>query len=253
MSLGEPLDTLAAAWAADPHPTRAAAIGDALRKRGDLGPARSLLNRATDRYPDSVPLWLSAARLAVAEADSTALRESLGKALALDPAHRVALELAGGYAPELLAEAAPEPELTVPGVEESVSQAETDEPVSTDPVPITESLAALYHRQGHLELAMAAYAELVRRDPANRTAAERHQAIGAELAATRPVPFDSRVSGGRATGEWLTSLATAGPARAPKPTEFDRFFEPESAPAEVPTAPAADFDAFQRWLQELER
>src|SRR5690606_19592614 len=104
MSLGEPLDTLAAAWAADPHPTRAAAIGDALRKRGDLRPARTFLNRATDRFPDSVPLWLAAARLSIDEADATALRESLGKALSLDPGHRLARELAGGHLPDLLAE-----------------------------------------------------------------------------------------------------------------------------------------------------
>src|SRR5690606_34267241 len=110
MSLGEPLDTLAAAWAADPHPTRAAAIGDALRKRGDLRAARSFLNRATDRFPDSLPLWLAAARVAIDEADSAAVRETLSHALLLDPAHPVAQSLAGGYSPELLMESLCEPE-----------------------------------------------------------------------------------------------------------------------------------------------
>ena len=250
MSLGEPLDTLAAAWAADPHPTRAAAIGDALRKRGDLRAARSFLNRATDRFPGSLPLWLAAARLSIEEADSTALRVALGSALSLDPAHPLARELAGGYLPELLAEAecAPEPEPdqgAEPGLEADAEGA----PGELDPVPVTESLAALYHRQGHLELALAAYAELAARSPSSQVAAERHRAISAELAATRPRPFDARLSGGRSTGDWLAAIASAAPSRQAEPTEFDQFFEPSAPPA----APTADFDAFQRWLQELER
>ncbi|HRP08724.1 MAG TPA: hypothetical protein PLL69_09570, partial [Gemmatimonadales bacterium] len=213
MSLGEPLDTLAAAWAADPHPTRAAAIGDALRKRGDLRSARSFLNRATDRFPGSVPLWLAVARLSIDEADATALRASLGQALSLDPVHPVAMALAGGHMPDLLAgsECVPEEGGDPPagvGADNPAAPLGEEESEDLDPVPVTESLAALYHRQGHLEQALAAYAELARRTPANQVAAERHRAISAELAATRPVPFDTRLSGGRSTGQWLAAIAS---------------------------------------------
>lgn len=119
------------------------------------------------------------------------------------------------------------------------------------PPIITESLAALYHRQGHLEEALAAYAELAARDPSNDSVAARHEAIRRELVAQRPLPFDARESGGRSVAAWLGAVAAARPAagRGGGEASFDAFYEPPPAPADA----TADFDAFQRWLEELSR
>jgi hypothetical protein len=97
-------------------------------------------------------------------------------------------------------------------------------------------------------MALAAYSELAARDPANATVAARHEAVRDELAASRPLPFDARESGGRATGPWLAQLAAVSPARK-RPAEFDAFYDPPPAPAE----PEADLGAFQRWLEELDK
>lgn len=114
---------------------------------------------------------------------------------------------------------------------------------------ITESLAALYHQQGHLEEALAAYAELAARDPSNDTVAARHEAVRREMATQRPLPFDARQSGGRSVADWLGGLAAARPAAGRDAASLDAFYEPPPAPADA----TADFDAFQRWLEELAR
>ncbi len=117
------------------------------------------------------------------------------------------------------------------------------------PPIVTESLAALYHQQGHLEEAMAAYAELAARDPSNDTIASRHESLRRELAARRPLPFDARQSGGRGVAAWLGTIAAARPAGRAEDSALDAFYQPPPAPADA----TADFDAFQRWLEELAR
>jgi tetratricopeptide (TPR) repeat protein len=253
MSLEQPLDALAARWADHPHPTVCAALADGLRKRGDLRRASALLGRGIDLFPGHLPLWLTSARVALDRGDPVAVETALGRALAIDPTHPVAREMAAEAAPALL-ESAPEPEPETISFTETadpgkVSDAESEAEAGTGTAElVTESLAALYHRQGHLELALAAYSELAARDPANDTVAERHEAVRHEFAASRPLPFDARESGGKSTRAWLADLATVVPDRR-RPAEFDAFYDAPTAPPDAP----ADFDAFQRWLQGLEK
>jgi tetratricopeptide (TPR) repeat protein len=240
MPAGPSLDTLAARWAANPNPTVCAALGDGLRKRGDIRGALALLNQGTDRFPEHVPLWIALARSALAANDTTMAETALARALTLDPHHPVALEMATATAPALL-EAEPNEPVVLEGEDE-------DEPGPETPVLVTESLAALYHRQGHLELALAAYAELTSREPDNVTLAERYAAVQREFQAARPLPYDAAEAGGTAVSDWLGALARTEP-RPVRPPEFDAFYQPPPAPPEA----TADFSSFRRWLQELDR
>jgi hypothetical protein len=63
------------------------------------------------------------------------------------------------------------------------------------------------------------------------------------------VPFDAQVSGGESAASWIGRVVATRPVAVPRRDGFDAFYEPPPAPA----APADDFDAFQRWLQELDR
>lgn len=247
MSLGHPLDALAARWADDPHPTACAALADGLRKRGDLHAALGIAGRGADRFPGHLPLWITMARVAEASNDRSGCVIALSKALAIDPDHPMAREMAAELASELI-QPPEEPEpfyLT----DHADDEADTESHESAGPSElVTESLAALYHRQGHLALAVAAYGELAARDPGNASMAARHEAVRHELAASQPVPFDARKSGGRPVKEWLAQLGTVAPD-PPRPTGFDAFYDPPSAP----TDEAADFGAFQRWLEELDK
>jgi tetratricopeptide (TPR) repeat protein len=249
--LGHPLEALSARWAEDPHPTVGAALADGLRKRGDFRGASALLGKATDRFPGHLPLWIAAARLAAETGDPVGAEAALARALAIDPGHPVAREMAAEVAPGLL-EGPPEVDTLyfTEAVEAEGGAGPTNDKGTESEAAdlVTESLAALYHRQGHLALALAAYSELAARDPANTTVAARHEAVRHEFAASRPLPFDARESGGRSTQEWLAGLALVSPHRL-RPAEFDAFYDPPAAPPEA----AADFDAFQRWLQELDR
>lgn len=242
MPAGQPLDTLAARWAADPHPTVCAALADGLRKRGDLRGALALLNQGTDRYSEHLPLWLTLARTAIDIGDTALAETALARALMIDAHHPVVLDLATATAPTLL------------GVSDDGDplcfEEEGDGPAAGPdaPVLVTESLAALYHRQGHLDLALAAYAELAARDPGNSTVADRHAAVQQEFRKAQPLPFGASETGGRSTGEWLAALARVQPG-AVRPAEFDAFYQPPPAPPEA----TGDFSAFRRWLQELDR
>lgn len=253
MSLGHALDSLAARWAADPDPTTGAALADGLRKRGELAQARALLERAVDQFPGAPVLLLTRARVAQAQGDREAVARDLARVLADDPTHPVARGLATTLAPEVLtavdaAEADPEPPLDGWPDDDSAGT-EPHEASAHTPVLVTESLAALYHRQGHLELAAAAYLELAERQPDNLALRTRHEAVRRELASSRPIPFDSRVSGGESAAAWLARVASARTVPLRARTGFDAFYEPPPAPAQ----PEGDFDAFQRWLEELDR
>src|SRR5690606_8045027 len=109
---------------------------------------------------EHVSLWLTLARTAAEMGDLDTVGMALGRALVIDPGHPLALEMATASRPnadQATAEADLEP----------LCYDETATTGGEGPVLVTESLAALYHRQGHLELALAAYAELAARDPAN--------------------------------------------------------------------------------------
>lgn len=245
---GSALDDLARQWAGAPSPTRCAAYADALAKRGEVREARRVLAEGLGRYPGFVPALLVSARIALAAGDRPAVVEALRAALEADRHHPMTVELVEAHAPLLLARTA--------GVDAVVFATEADiEEVAPGEVEasaemVTESLAALYRRQGHLEAARQAYAELVARDPDNQELAGRYVAVQEEIAATRPLPFDAREAGGVAVRDWLARLASATPRTGRRPAaSYDAFFEAPPAP---PSA-TADFDAFQRWLGELQR
>lgn len=242
------MDALSARWAADPHPTAGAALADGLRKTGDLRGAELVLERATDRFPGHLPLWLTVARVAMERSDPAAAHAALARALAIDPSHPMAREMAAEAAPTLLAAPPDTSEGPLYFTDPDEGEVEPTRDAATAPELVTESLAALYHRQGHLALALAAYSELAARDPGNATVAARHESVRNELAASRPLPFDARESGGQSTARWLAQLAAVVPDRR-RPAEYDAFYDPPPAPPEA----AADFGAFQRWLEELDK
>lgn len=258
MSLDTPLDALAARWASGPEAGVFAPLADGLRKRGDLDEAARVVAAGLARFPRHVAGLIVQARIAIDRGDPELAERALAEALELDPAHPLARELAAGIAPpvadqedDLDALVFTDDAMAVPGVAgEDAGADAAPEPVAL----VTESLAALYHRQGHLEAALAAYAELASRDPANVTVAERHDAVRRELAASRPLPFDARESGGRPVAAWLAAVAASRPSSAPRPASFDDFFTPAASAEPGPRPdPSADFDAFQRWLEELAR
>lgn len=248
MSLGHALDALAARWASEPDPTTAAALADGLRKRGELAQARALLEQAADAFPGRLQVLLTRARVAQAQGDRVQVARDLASVLAVDPTHPVARAHAAVAAPDVLAAVDAVPDADDHPVGEPLDGGEGDDDASP-PILVTESLAALYHRQGHLELAAAAYRELLDRNPGDAQLAARHEAVRRELAGSRPIPFDARESGGESAAAWMARV-TSAKAVATRPSDgFDAFYEPPRAPAQ----PAEDFDAFQRWLRELDR
>jgi tetratricopeptide (TPR) repeat protein len=258
-----------------------APLAEGLWKRGDLGAAARVLVAGLARFPGHIAGLTVQARLAQAVGDLALAERTVAELLERDPTHPVGLELqvglqkAGSAEPERAVSGSAEPvrgghsplaaapeadrspaaaiEATPPLVDEPadapVAQDEEVEPFGPEVAIVTESLAALYHQQGHLEQAMAAYAELAARDPANNSLAARHEALRRELAARRPLPFDARESGGRSTASWLAALAARRPAAPRDPSPFDAFYEAPPAPADA----TADYAAFQRWLEELAR
>ncbi|HET9065070.1 MAG TPA: hypothetical protein VFN22_04535 [Gemmatimonadales bacterium] len=247
MSLGSVIDQLMARWHESPSPTRTAALADALRKRGDVPESRRVLQDGLGRYPTFIPLVVVRARLALDTGDRAGLEAALRSGMALEPDHPAIRELLEVHWPEELAE---EPrERLAFAADQMVEELQPGE-VAAGAALVTESLADLYRRQGHLEEARRAYAELVARAPENDSLIARHAAVQEELAASRPIPLDARESGGLPVRSWLRGLATERPATRRPGTasaSFDAFFEAPPAPPAATT----DFDAFQRWLKEL--
>jgi hypothetical protein len=125
---------------------------------------------------------------------------------------------------------------------------------------VTETMAEIFLRQGHRELALAVYHQLLQREPGN----ERIAALAAELStslAPPPVPpaeppapppppkFDAGSTGGRSVKELFSGVLSAGrpkPAAAVHPPAFDReedkapsfdeFFASDEPPAPASTA-----------------
>lgn len=156
---------------------------------------------------------------------------------------------------------------------------------------VTETMAELFLRQGHKELALAVYAQLAARDPDQpriRAAMEQLQGevrrevpalpvyaavlTGGQsvraffeqlLAATRPAPAGAAVDPGLSLGAVFGE--DAGPARSAGPAEagpsFDEFYGGDpvaeaaaaTAPADVDEAVAADLESFTSWLKGLKR
>ncbi len=117
---------------------------------------------------------------------------------------------------------------------------------------LSESLAALYRRQGHLDRALEVYAALSARDPGNSALATQRDALAAEIAASRPLPFDARISGGTSLSQWFGAMTAAAPQSPPAATGYDAFVGTDQTAQSAPHD-MSDFDAFQDWLKGLPR
>ena len=240
------LDHLAAHWR--DHPSRAAfaALADALRKRGDLSAAAALALEGLAHRPDDVPGLLALARIRADQNDPAEAERLLREALAADATHPVVRRDLGA-AGVLLAvggEEAPED-----SAELLYSDDGAPPPVS-EPL-LTESLAVLYHRQGHLDRAEEVYTALLARDPDNVGLRSRRDQVAAAAAGRRPRPYDATLSGGRSLRGWLAELAAVTPRAPEVGTAYDAFFHTDrTAP---PPDELEDFEAFQSWLKGLDR
>lgn len=247
---------LARLWRETGQPTAFAALADALRKAGATETAWLVVLQGTTRYPAFIPGRLVQSALlrdrgALAEAE-VVLREAVG----LDPSHPLVRDALGTLTAPAESQvvtpgpaARTTPDGPVPAAADSVALFEDDhqdEPFAADEV-LSESLAALYRRQGHFEQAEAAYAALVERDPGNLEIATRYAEVVAEVAARRPMPYSATESGGRSVGAWLAQVAAALPVRPASRAGFDAFYQAPVAPPEATT----DYAAFERWLKGL--
>jgi tetratricopeptide (TPR) repeat protein len=122
---------------------------------------------------------------------------------------------------------------------------------------VTETMAEIFLRQGHRELALAVYHQLLQREPGNERIAAAAGELSASLAPQPPVAeapappppprFDAQSTGGRSVKELFSTVLSAGrprPAAAVHPPAFDR--EENKAPSfdeffatEEPAAPAS--------------
>jgi tetratricopeptide (TPR) repeat protein len=146
--------------------------------------------------------------------------------------------------PELEAEpeAAPEPE-PVSASEPSGSEAEPE-------LVVTETMAEIFLRQGHRELALAVYSQLAQRDPANTRAAEAAAGLRAKLeppAPPEPVPppapepkrFDAAATGGTSVAALFAALLKAE-RPVSSPAIHPPAFESQRRNYGEPTRPADD-------------
>lgn len=161
-----------------------------------------------------------------------------------EPAELEAAEqppMAEGYVPvgDLGAPSAYEPAAPVHAEEPESSVSEEPELV------VTETMAEIFLRQGHRELALAVYAQLAQRDPDNeRIAAALTRLAPTPVAPPVPTPepvaqYAASETGGRSVGQLFQSLLSASrptPAAAIHPPAF----EPPKRVTGQPTRPAQD-------------
>jgi tetratricopeptide (TPR) repeat protein len=251
----------------EPHGRSFGPLAEALRKRGALSEALRVVLEGLSREPGHLPGQLVLSRIRMDQQDWDGAEVALRAALTIDPSHPGVLEGMADLADatgrkeearawrEALMESHPATESVAPvspppslgGQEMPVDAELAEEP---DDFMLTESLAALYRRQGHLEKAIEVYDALARRSPHNEALSARREALRAEFEGSRPRPYDSAVSGGPSVRNWLAGVAAAVPLQAPPgKTGYDAFFEPPTFPAR----PSADFEAFQAWLKGLGR
>lgn len=232
-----------------------AALADGLRKRGALAEAQAVLADGLARFPAYVPGLLVAAAVCHEVGDTAGEEAALRAARVSDPGHPMVGEDPPAEPGDFETAGDDLVEIQAFGGEDEEHEETADirlHPTDFDddgPVLVTESLAALYHSQGHLDEAAAAYAQLVSRHPGDPGLAARHATVLNELAARRPLPFDARDSGGKSVAAWLATVAAARPVPADPVAGYDAFFEAPPAPVDA----TADFDAFQRWLKDLDR
>lgn len=247
------LDALSRQWREDPGSAPAAALAEALRKRGDLTTAAVVALRGLALDPTDLPGLLVLSRIQRDRGDLAGARGSLRQASALDAEHPVVQDALAALDPPVANEATAASLVSEP---ESAAllyidddDLMPDEGMREEPL-LSESLAQLYHQQGHLERAREVYRALLERDPENTDLRARHEGVEREAEVQRPRAYDAAVSGGTPLRTWLASLASVAPPPGPKATDYDAFYH---SPTEPQPAEPADFQSFQDWLKGLER
>lgn len=219
--------------------------------------AGALLAAHRGRFPGSPLIGMAAARLALSEGNRPLALAELETAARLAPSHPWIPELIAslesgrstGSSREELGQV-----LAQMGIDRSADEEETDLPEEADGDAadlVSPSLAALYRSQGHLDQALAAYTRLARLNPDDHSLAATRDELEVEIAASVPTPFSSGASGGESVAGRMARLAAARPAVSRRAVEgYDSFYRsgtPEGSPD------TGDYEAFRRWLEELER
>ncbi|MEP6590095.1 MAG: tetratricopeptide repeat protein [Gemmatimonadota bacterium] len=254
MSTFRPLDALSQQWREDPSRTPAAALADALRKRGDLSMATMVALKGLADRPGDLPGLLVLSRIQRERGDLAGARGSLRQALTLDPDHPVLCEAWAELSDstDALSASEPTPEPIRPVAEASELLFTDDEDVAATPAEplLSESLAKLYHQQGDVERASEVYRALLDRDPGNADLRSRQEDVEREAEGRRPRAYDAAVSGGMSLREWLATLAAVAPEPPATDTAYDAFYQAPAVPA---PDDLADFRAFKDWLKGLDR
>lgn len=238
------LDVLARQWREFPGQGAFAALAEGLRKRGDYAEAIRVVEAGLSQRPGDLPALVVLSRIRRDRGDHEGAKRALREALAADQANPVVRRALQQFEED-----------SAPVGESSDDLLYTDDgPAVLEGEPLlTESLAILYHRQGHLERAAEVYRALVERDPGNIELRARCDPIMAEAAGRRPRPYDAAMSGGRPLREWLAALAAITPAAAGPGTAYDAFYQTPSEGSAHTDDSLADFEAFQSWLKGLGR
>lgn len=222
-------------WREQPSPALGASLAEGYRKQGRLEEARQFAGECVARWNEYLPGFLVQARVFAALGDWGGAEVVLKRALELDPSHPVVFSLlaetaeATGHGGDALAWRQLR-QASVVEIEPPVFPDFLAAPVSPggralwegEPPPLetesdldeemlSESLAALYQAQGHLERAAEVYASLADREPGNHSLVERRDRLRVEIAQQRPRPYDSRLSGGEPVRAWLGRIAASVP------------------------------------------
>ena len=143
----------------------------------------------------------------------------------------------------------PPPPAPEPEPEATLLEEEAEEPATAEEpeLVVTETMAEIFLRQGHRELALAVYTQLLLREPDNDRIAAAAAGLQHELAPPAPPPppempeprFAAAETGGRSVRALLGALLSANrPAVAT--AVHPPAFEPPRRPAGEPTRPAQD-------------
>lgn len=139
----------------------------------------------------------------------------------------------------------PEPEAE-PATEPPAGEAEPD-------LMVTETMAEIFLRQGHRELALAVYTQLLQREPGNERIKSAAEQLAASLAPPappvaepppRPVrQYDAASTGGIPVQDFLATILSSGRPRPAAPVHPPAF-EPTSEATGRPASREPSFDEF---------
>ncbi|HEV8612265.1 MAG TPA: tetratricopeptide repeat protein [Gemmatimonadales bacterium] len=210
---------------------------DAAQGRELLAPPDPLAAQGAD------PLSEQIAESVAAATGFTDFMDFIAEDRAEDTENTAALTTQPEAAPEPAAEAEAKPEATAEAKAEPEPAAEQQEPA----LVVTETMAEIFLRQGHRELALAVYSQLAQRDPANERVSAACARLQAELeppqaepvAAEAPVRYDAASTGGRSVAELFATLLASGRPTA-APAIHPPAFEAPPRPAGEPTRPAPE-------------